>query len=240
MDIRALIRLCLSIAVFFAILSIFAYFEIDWNPKASEPHVHHHAMHKDSPVGDAASLNTLEKAAYFNKPESLYVYESAEVKLVIDSKIRTSAELASIFANLQGDQIYKPVKVGAFLTAKLSAPPDMLEITPVDARMEKVTADGDLDFSWFVKPLQVGQIQVRMDLFSQDTDASGAAVEPVQVMQDDWLVDARGLNKVDYELSRVEPLRAALWTLVSAIGAVGSYFGLQRFFQKEPQKKKEA
>jgi hypothetical protein len=59
-------------------------------------------------------------------------------------------------------------------------------------------------------------------------------------MQEDWLVDARGVNKVDYELSRIEPLRAALWTLVSGIGAVGSYFGLQRFFQKEPQKKKEA
>jgi hypothetical protein len=240
MDIRALIRLSLSIAVFFAILSIFAYFEIDGKPEATEPHVYHRAVRSSSRVGGAASLNTLEKAAYFNKPESLYVYESAEIKLVIDSKLRTSAELASIFADLQGDQIYKPVKVGAFLTAKLSAPPDMLEITPVDARMEKVSADGELDFSWFVKPLQMGQIQVRMDLFSQDTGASDAPVEPVQVMQEDWLVDARGLNKVDFELSRIEPLRAALWTLVSGIGAVGSYFGLQRFFQKEPQKKKEA
>ena len=179
------------------------------------------------------------KIAYFNKPDVLYVDEPAEIKLIVNTDDLTLNQLRAEFDNLTGTVARKTAKVGAFLTAKLTAPSSMLEIKQVDERIQAVPKIGRMIFAWYIKALRIGNIPIRLDLFSQEKLGNDQAVSPVEVLRENWTADARGLNWLTYRLTEIEPVRAALWTFLAGIGSFLTFVGAKRWLGKAQQSKSD-
>jgi hypothetical protein len=159
---------------------------------------------------------------YFNKPEILYYDEAAEIKLIVNSHAQSAGQISLSFQNLEGKVEQATVLVGSYLSAKLTAPASLLEIAPSDDRLRKIDPNRDTEFAWYVRPVEVGLIPIRLDLLSQDSQAKDSAVRAVQVFQENWTAEAKGLGKAKYVLSEYK------W-LFGAVGAIAAFFGIDRW-----------
>ncbi len=166
-----------------------------------------------------------KRELYFNKPETLYYDEPAEIVLALESKALDADQASLSFQNLEGKVEERSVKVGAYLSAKLSADASQLDIVPSDDKLRKVATQGETKFAWFVRPVDIGAIPVRLDLFSQDSPAKDSAVRSVQVFQENWTATATGLNRAKYVLSEYK------WGF-TAIGAVLTFFGVNTWLKR--------
>jgi hypothetical protein len=166
-----------------------------------------------------------KREIYFNKPEALYYDEPVEIVLSLESKALGADQVSLLFQDLEGQVEQRSVQVGAYLSAKLSAPASLLDIVPSDDKLRKVTPQGETKFAWFVRPVDIGAIPIRLDLFSQDSPAKDSAVRPVQVFQEDWTATAKGLNWAKYVLSQYK------WGF-TAIGGVLTFFGVSTWLKR--------
>jgi hypothetical protein len=97
--------------------------------------------------------------------------------------------------------------------------------------IQKVDYNAEILFSWFVTPLTIGKIPVRFDLFSQSSPEKDAPGRTIQVMQEEWVADARGLHWVKYELAELDPIAKAIMGLCAAIGAALAFVGVKNRIQ---------
>ena len=172
-----------------------------------------------------AEVVPVEKLVSFNKPAVLDVGRSTTVQAVLSAKLLTDP--ANVFRNLSGEiETTGPVTLGAFVTAKLTAPPSMLEITSTDTSLRKVEKDKDVVFVWYVRPLRTGSIPIDLAVVTQDQASADAPVQMSEVMHQDWRAKARGVDGLLYWIKELEPIRVALWTLISGIGSLLTFFGL--------------
>ncbi len=182
-------------------------------------------------LGPSAEGNILvpspkfKREIYFNKPEKLYYDELAEIVLSLESKALGADQVSLLFKNLEGTVEQQSVQVGAYLSAKLSAPASLLDIVPSDDKLRKITPQGETIFSWFVRPIDIGEIPIRLDLFSQDSPAKDSAVRPVQVFQENWTATAKGINWAKHVLSEYK------WGF-TAIGGVLGFFGVNTLLKR--------
>jgi hypothetical protein len=194
-----------------------------------------------NPRGLQRALNKLiyparaSREIYFNKPSILYVYESDEIKLNVETKALNSEEIDVAFKDLKGVVTHKTARVGGFLNAKLSGPPSEIEINPADQRLQTVTPGSTIIFSWFVRPIEIGKIPVRIDLFSQDSAAKEAPANPVQVMQDEWVVDSRGTNWAKYQIANLTPIGTAFVGGFTLFTGVLAWLGFKGFTRRGEQ-----
>jgi hypothetical protein len=180
-----------------------------------------------SPVNEEIVLpgHKYKRQIYFNKPEELYYDEQAEIVLLLESKPLDAGRISLAFQNLEGKVEQRSVRVGAYLSAKLSAPASLLDIAPSDDKLRKIDPQGETRFAWYVRPVAVGVIPIRLDLLSQDDDSADSAVRPVQVFQDNWTATARGLNIAKYYLTEYK------WGL-TAIGGLLGFFGVNTWLKR--------
>ena len=166
-----------------------------------------------------------KRQVYYNKPETLYYGEPAEIVLSLESKALGADKVSLVFQNLEGKVEERSVQVGAYLSAKLSAPASKLDISPSDDRLRKIAPQGETKFAWFVTPVDIGPIPIRLDLLSQDSPAKDSAVRSVQVFQENWTATANGLDWVKYELSEYK------WAF-APIGGVLAFFGVNTWLKR--------
>lgn len=203
----------------------------------------HHRMSRRAPGGQsfagADAAIPIEKFASFNKPAVLDVGRSTAVKVVLSGAVLT--DTASVFRNLSGDvETTGKITLGAFVTAKLTAPKDMLEITATDTSLRKVEKGKDVTFVWYVKPLRTGSIPIDLAVFSQDQAAAGAPVQMSEVMHQDWTAEAHGIAGILYWIKELEPIRVAIWTVFGGIGSLLTFFGLDRLWEKKVEARQSA
>ena len=168
------------------------------------------------------------REVYFNKPEELYYDETSEIVLAIENKMKDEKTLSILFKNLDGKIEEKTIKSGAYLSAKLSAPPTKLEIVPADERLRRIDQQGETKFAWFVEPVDIGNIPIRLDLFSQDSDAKDSPANPVEIFQETWKATAKGLGWPKYILHDYK------WGF-SAIGGLLAFFGVNKLLKKKDE-----
>jgi len=168
-------------------------------------------------VGGTAST----RWSYINEPHVLYYNETNEIKLLVPHPKTSEAAINLAFSNLAGDVEPKPVilSIGSFVSAQLSAPKTALDIEEVEQKPEKFTADADLTFTWFVTPRTVGKIPMHLDIF-ESADPASPSETPVQVLQEDWTAQARGLNYVKFYVADLSPTVTALWSGGAAVASV--------------------
>ncbi len=94
-----------------------------------------------------ASRPTVERVSYqtenvtFNRPKLLYVGESTEVQAVVDAKELSETVKNDLFGSLQGDVLVKSIQARKFLSAKLTADPYLVSITPKDEFLRQASTD---------------------------------------------------------------------------------------------------
>jgi hypothetical protein len=179
-------------------------------------------------AGAKDDLNTIREITYFNKPTVLYVGEPVEIKLVLVDQVWDNDDVQLNFLSLPGSISHNIVKVGSYVSAVLTAPE--VNIKANSERIQSVEADTPIIFSWFVEPLKIGKIPIRLDLFSQASPEKDAPGITIQVMQDEWVADARGLHWLEFEIAEFDPLSKTLIGLGGTIGALLAFFGVRNAF----------
>jgi hypothetical protein len=187
---------------------------------------------------DAVVVRTpvdIAKYVAFNKPATLYVDEPSTVQAILSSKTLTVGALKDAFSALPGDvKQSAAITVGAYISAKLTAPVSMLDITAEDANLRKVDGNKDITFVWYVKPLRTGMIPIDLAIYSQDKPEAGSPVERSKVMQENWTAEAHGLSGLLYWINAAEPVRVEIWTLAGGLASVLTFFGLTKFGAAKP------
>jgi hypothetical protein len=174
----------------------------------------------------------IQEFTYFKKPDILYVEEYEEIKLIVVSAPLAESAIELRFKSLTGVISINrvPIRIGNYVSAVLTAPD--LDIKPgTGEHIQKVDRDSELTFSWFVAPLRVGKIPIRLDLFSQSSPGKDAPGIPINVMQEKWVADARGWHWVKYELAEFDPIGKAIVGFCAAIGGALAFLGIKGAIQ---------
>lgn len=165
------------------------------------------------------------KKVHFNRPTILYVGESTEIQAVVDAHALTEAAKNDLFGNLRGDVLVKSIQARKFLSAKLIADPYLVSITQKDELLRQASTDEQIIWTWYLRPLRIGNISITLDIFSQDTAASGSPVSEARVLHETWTADARGWEWVKYQVSEIQPVYAAAAAITAGIaGLIGFFF----------------
>ncbi len=197
-------------------------------------------------IGDLYKIGaprpTVERVSYqtenvtFNRPKLLYVGESTEVQAVVDAKELSETVKNDLFGNLQGDVLVKSIQARKFLSAKLTADPYLVSITPKDEFLRQASTDERIIWTWYLRPLRVGNISITLDVFSQDDATSGSPVSEARVLHETWTADARGWEWVKYQVAEIHPVYAALTAIAGGIAAlIGIFLKRRKALKKKPE-----
>jgi hypothetical protein len=158
-----------------------------------------------------ALAEKLKALAKYNSPQILYLGSSTPVQLVIQaeqpsaglpgadgrSDLPPSPEIG--FGGMPGEVREIRVRVANRVSAHLTGPKDMIEITPrIIDPFRYVTADAPISWIWDVRPLKTGQAQVVLDVFSHVKIGQEEGQAQFQVFRDTWKMEAEGLEWVKY------------------------------------------
>jgi hypothetical protein len=170
--------------------------------------------------------------AKYNRPDTLFLGTSSPVELVIQTGGEQTID--EMLKGFPGEVRTTTVRMANRASAYLTGPKDMVEITPRGDPLRTVTTDAPVSWIWDVRPLKPGRAQVVLEVFSQ---VKGGADEPraqIRVLQDTWTIEAKGLEWVKYQIADIEPIRAFLFTLISAVVATLAYFGIKGWKTSKP------
>jgi hypothetical protein len=176
---------------------------------------------------DTGRADESVSASYFNKPDILYVDEPTEIKLIIVEKEIDGEKLAFQFTNLDGEVEEKDVAIESYLKAQLSAPAGMIDIKAINDGLQEVAKGKITYFTWFATPRKLGTIPIRLDLFTQKSPGNDQLAQPVEVMQEKWYADARGVRWLTYNLEELDPVTKAIAGAGGAVVAFLGFFGIK-------------
>jgi hypothetical protein len=165
-------------------------------------------------------------SATYYRPNVLLLGSLTSVQFVIKTNLDQPVD--QLFNGFDGEVTATTVRVASDVSAELTASPDMLEITLRGGeKMRSILSPAPITWVWDVKALKPGKAIVILQVFSRIK--IGGEVKPVEirVLQDSWSVEARGLEWLKYQIAEIEPVRASLFAIVSAIVAVLGYFGFR-------------
>ena len=183
-------------------------------------------------IADGIASKLKSFPAEYNKPRTLLLGDSTPVQLVI--KTNENQEIPSLFKGLEGELAKTTALVAQDVSAQLTGPPDMLEITLRGDKMRTITSAAPIVWEWDVKPLKPGKAQVTIEVTSYITSGKDKEPVPIRVIQDTWEVDARGLEWVKYQIQQIEPIRAFVFTMGTGIAAVLAWFGIKGVGKGKP------
>jgi hypothetical protein len=166
----------------------------------------------------------------YNKPGTLLLGESTPVELVI--KTNEKQDTAPFFKDLEGEIKKTTVLVASDMSAELTGPPDRLQITLRGDKMRTILSPVPVTWIWDVKPLKPGKAEVTLEVTSYIKSGKDKEPVPIRVLQDTWLVDARGLEWAKYQIEQIEPIQAFIVALGSMVVAVLAWFGIKGWGRK--------
>ena len=186
----------------------------------------------EEPIAERASYK--EKIITFNRPSILLVGDSIEVLAVLDANKLNEREKNDLFHELQGEPLEKSIHVHQYLSASLKADPDMISITPKDEKLRQPDEHGRIFWSWYIRPLRIGRIEISLDIFSQDSPLPGSPVSEALVLHETWTAEARGFELIKYYVSQFQPVYAGLAAFATGVAAIIGFF-----FSKKSEKSKD-
>jgi hypothetical protein len=186
----------------------------------------------DPSVEDLASAIASKMKNYpveYNKPRALSLRESTPVELVI--KTNEKQNTAPYFKDLEGKVTAATVLVANDVSAELTGPPDRLKITLRGYKMRTISSPEPIAWIWDVEPLKPGNAHVTLEVTSYIQGGYGKGPEPVpiRVLQDTWLVEAHGIEWAKYQIEQIEPIRAFIFAIVTAVVGVFAWFGIKEW-----------
>jgi hypothetical protein len=125
------------------------------------------------------------------------------------------------------------VKVAEDVSAELTGPKDMIEITLRGEPKRTITNASPVTWIWDVRPLKPGEAQITLEVFSYIKLDDEEHKQQIRVLQDTWVMKAEGLERIKYMISEIEPIQAFIFTLVSALVATLGYFGFKGLSSKK-------
>jgi hypothetical protein len=131
-----------------------------------------------------------------------------------------------------GDITKTKIKVANKISAELTRPPDMLQIILRGDKMRTVASTTRTTWVLDVKPLKPGEATVILQVISYIKLGKEEKPFEIRVMQEQWTVQARGLEWLKYQISEIEPVQSFMWTIAAGFVAVLGYFGFQGFRRK--------
>lgn len=194
------------------------------------------AVPGDDHFGRSVPGSQTRDNVYFNKPKDLFIYETVEVQLAVQGGA-PHREVVSLFQGLKGEPVTREVKVGRFMTAKISAPSELLDIHIVDDSRREYVSGEPIVWRWFVVPKGEGPIDITAELYLH-ANATDKASRSIRVLRESWTAQARGFNWVKYHVSQFEPVRSTLWTFGAGFAGVLGFFGWQGWKRATPTRKR--
>jgi hypothetical protein len=161
----------------------------------------------------------------YNKPSALLLGESTAIQLAV--KTNGQQKIEPFFEGFSGEVTVATMLVAQDISAELTGPPDRLQITRRGDKMRTILSPVPITWVWDVKPLKPGSAQVTLEVTSYIKTDKDTEPVPIRVLQDTWLVEARGLEWVKYQIEQIEPIRAFIFTMVAAVVAVMAWFGIK-------------
>jgi hypothetical protein len=162
---------------------------------------------------------------------SVYYEETTEIKLVIAPTSTKENELTLQFKNLNGTVDSKAISVGQYIGAVLSAPADLTVKANNDV-FQEVYNDSILFFTRFVTPLKVSTFPIRLDILTRNDPNNNSASNASEVMQDEWVVEARGpLLLIESKLAEISPFAKNMSIVCGGLGAIGGIV----FWKRKPK-----
>jgi hypothetical protein len=185
----------------------------------------------------SALANRLRDArATYSRRRDLELGDSYEVELFIPGLGvgKTSwqpEEMAQFFEEgFKGEVGAAQLRIAKEFEAELTGPPDRFEITSKEEATKSLlsdyyTMDGNFYWWWNVRPLKPGTGLITLEVTSYIQDGQDRRPYPIRILQDKWEVQAHGLEWLDYEIRRLEPIPGFI-----AAGVVGvlAWFGRKR------------
>jgi hypothetical protein len=166
--------------------------------------------------------------AEYNKPRALHLGETTSVQLVIP--VNRDQDL---FKGLDGDVTFTTMAVADTVSAKLTGTPDQLEITLRNGEMKNITGISPVTWFWDVKPLKPGKTTVTLEVTSYIETGRIKTTVPIRVLQDTWIVEARGFEWVKYQIEQIAPVQAFVFGLGGPVAAVLAWLGIKGFGGKK-------
>jgi hypothetical protein len=163
--------------------------------------------------------------AEYNKPGALLLGDSTAVQLVVKTNEQQKTE--AYFKGFEGAVAVATVLVAKDISAQLTGSSDRLKITLRGDKMRTILSPVPITWIWDVEPLKPGPAQVTLEVTSYIKTGKDTEPVPIRVLQDTWLVEARGLEWAKYQIAQIEPIQAFVLTLGTAVATVLAWFGIR-------------
>jgi hypothetical protein len=170
--------------------------------------------------------------AEYNKPGTLLLGDSTPVQLVV--KTNESQDTTPYFKDFAGEVTIATVMVASDVSAKLTGPPDTLQITLRGEDKRTILSPVPITWIWDVKPLKPGKANVTLEVTSYIKKGNDTEPVPIRVLQDTWVVEAHGIEWMKYQIEQIEPIRAFIVAMVAGVAAVLAWFGIKGWGKSKP------
>ena len=128
----------------------------------------------------------------YNKPSALLLGDSTAIQLLV--KTNDQQKIEPYFKDFEGDVTVATVLVAKDISAQLTGPSDRLQITLRGEKMRTILSPVPVTWVWDVKPLKPGPAHVTLEVTSYIKTGKDTEPVPIRVLQDTWLVEARGIE----------------------------------------------
>jgi hypothetical protein len=166
--------------------------------------------------------------AEYNKPSTLMLGDSTAFQFAIKTN-----KLEPSFEGLEGRLAAATVLVANDVSAQLNGPPDRLQITLRGDKMRTISSPVPLTWIWDVKPLKPGPAHVTLEVTSYIKSGKDTQPVPIRVLQDTWVVDARGMEWAKYQIERIAPIQAFIFGIGATVVAALAWFGFSGFGKRK-------
>jgi hypothetical protein len=171
-------------------------------------------------------MSTMRSAKYaFNHPDVLYLTRRAQITLTLAADDRAALEtLTKAFDKaVEGTVQTGTAKYTPVMTAVLAGRAFKIEPSGEQTRTVLLSADGPVEWTWFVEPLEAGQGKLlRLSLFANITQPNQPpAPIRVKTFEARITVDVRAWDRIVFEAKRMSPITQALTGLGGLVAFVG-------------------
>ena len=142
-------------------------------------------------------------------------------------KTNKDQDINPYFKGFDGEVADVMVFVAKDVSAQLIGPSDKLKITLRGEKMRTILSPAPITWIWDVEPLKPGPAQVTLEVISHIKTANDTEPVPIRVLQDTWLVEARGIEWVKYKIQQVEPVTAFMVTIGGMLTGALAWFGIK-------------
>jgi hypothetical protein len=169
--------------------------------------------------------------AIYNKPGILSLGESEPVQFLIEID-DDGQQVVRLFEGFKGKMTKETVVAANDISAELTGPPDMLQITSRGGKMRTISSPVPVAWLWDVTPLRPGKAHVTLEVTSYIKNGKDKQPVPFRVLQDTWVIEAHGMEWAKYQIKQIEPIQAYFLGVCGTIIGALAWFGFKGWGRK--------